>query len=155
MRLRKSPSSSVRREVGDPPVVAGGPLERGVAGAADVHRDRRGDRRVHLELGEVVEVAVVLDHLAGPHLAQHVELLVGPLAPLAERLLHEVELLLAPAHADAEGHPVARDGGGGADRLGHVEHVAHREHVHVGEEVEPLGGRGHRADRHPRVGPRA
>ena len=115
--------------------------------------DRRGRRRQHLERRHVEVLAVVLDDLARPELAHHLEHLVGALAPLGEGDAHGVELLLHPPHADAELDAVARQHRRGADLLGDVHRRAGREDVHGGEEPQPLGHAGEVGDRDPRVGP--
>ena len=90
-------------EVGDPAVVAGGAAQGVLGDPTHVDRDAVGRDRGHLELGEVDVLPVVLDPVASPELAQDLDHLVGPGAALAEGAAGEVELLLAPAHAHAQG----------------------------------------------------
>ncbi len=141
-------------EVGDPAVEARGAAQRGLRESAAVDRHRRRRRRQHAHAAEVVEAPGVLDVGAAPELAHHLDHLVGALAAGVEVLPRQLELFFAPAHADAERDAITRERRRGRDRLGREERIAQREHVDVGDEAQPRGDGGHRADRDPRVGPR-
>ncbi len=84
----------------------GGAPERHIGVAADVERHRLRRRRAHLQLVEVVELAVELDHATAEDQLDHLDHLVdtgstpgvGDSAPL--------EFLWSPADSDAECKPV-------------------------------------------------
>ena len=145
----------VERIVGAQPAVAdpGRPAQRHLGLSTDEDRHRLGRRRGHLQLVEVVELAVVLDHAAPPQGAQHLDLLLHPGTAPGEGLFELVELLSHPSGADAEEHPVARQVGGSADRLRHDEGVAGGQHVDVGGEPHALGDRRQGTGHDPDVGP--
>ncbi len=78
------------------------PAQRDGGVAAADERHRFGGRGLHLAFGDVVEVAVELDPAAAPERAQGDDHFVEALAAGGEVLSRQVELLLAPADADAE-----------------------------------------------------
>ena len=102
-----------------PAVIAGGPAQRDIGVPADQDRDRLGGRRRHLGLGDVVELAVVFEVLAGGQAADDVDALVHPLTALGERHPHQVVVLRPRAGADTEAQPVAEHRGQRAGLLGH------------------------------------
>ena len=133
---------------------ARGALQRHVGVAADIERHRLGRRRAHLQLVEVVELAVELDHAAGKHELDHLDHLVDALAPLRVWDAAPFEFLRRPADPDAEPEPV----------LGQVRHrphlacqqqrVAGTELHHVRVEPQFRRHRAHRACDDQRIGPR-
>ena len=139
-------------DVADPAVVAGGAPEGDLGQPPDEDRDAAG-RGVHLEARGLVELALELREAGLPQRLHQGDPLVGALPPCVEVLLEQLELLLAPADAQAEGDAPAGDHRGGAHHLGHRERVAHRGDVDAGEEADVRGHRGQGADQHPRVGP--
>jgi len=145
---RDSLGELVRAEdVRDPAVAdAAHPPQRRVAAAADEDRHVVGVRGAHPQSREVVVLPMVFDHLARPQLAHHFDHLLAASRTLREGLAGEIELLLHPAHADAQADASPREHGGGADRLGGEEGVAHGQHVDAGVEVDPRGDRRHGAD---------
>ena len=104
--------------------------------------------------GHVVVGAVVLDPAALPEGAQGDDHFVEALAPGGEVLAGLVELLLAPADADAEADPVVGEHGGRADRLGHRDQVAGRGDVDAGGEEQVFGDGGQGGNDAHRIGPR-
>src|SRR5690606_15540958 len=104
---------------GPDPAVAepGGATQRCVARAADPDRRRRRRGGAHLECAEVEEAPAVLDHRAGPRLAQHLDRLVVAAAARREVDAERVVLLADPARAGAERDASAREQRSGPDLL--------------------------------------
>ena len=136
-RARGRAASSSRVDVADPPVVTSGPAERDLGQPADVDRDRRGGGGVHHHPRRGVELTLELGPARLPERLHQRQALVGTPAAGVEVLAEQVELLAAPADADAQRDPVARQHGRGADRLGDLERAAQRGHVDAGEEPHP------------------
>ena len=134
-----------------PAVVAGGAPQRGVGVAADEDGHRLGRRGRHLGLREVVELAVVLEVVAGRETPDDVDALVHPLAALGERDAHDLVVLRPRAGADAEGEPVVEHRGQRAGLLGHQGGRADRQLEHEDVEVQLRGHRGQRPDQRERL----
>ena len=98
---------------------ANGALECHLRVAADVERHRLAWRRTHLQLLEVVELAVEVDHSACEDELDHLDHLVHPLAALSVRLATPLEFLRCPTDSDAEAEPVIRQVRDGAHLARH------------------------------------
>ena len=124
--------------VTDPAVVPGGPGEGDLGEPADVDRDRRGRASAPSPSAARRRTSPWNSVQPGCHSSF---IRASPssvrLPRVRKLLLEQLELLLAPADADAEGDPVAGDHRGGADRLGDLEGAAERRHVDGGEEAQP------------------
>ena len=93
----------------DPAVAAHrGPAQRRLGVAADEERQRPARDRALLDAGDVVDLAVVLEPVAGEQAADDVHALVGPLAPPLERHVAHLVVLRPRAGADAQREPVVR-----------------------------------------------
>ena len=78
---------------------ARGALQRHLGVAADIERHRLGRRRAHLQLVEVVELAVELDHAAGEDELDHLDHLVDALAALGVRLRRTTRIPQVPSRS--------------------------------------------------------
>src|SRR5829696_291416 len=110
--------------------------------------------RLERDGGDVVVLAVPLDPAAFPQCAQRWNHLVEPLAAVGEVLTLQVELLLHPTGAGAEGDPTAGEHRSSGHVLGDLKDRTVTGDVDVRRELQALGDARHRADHHPRIGPR-
>src|SRR5207248_3200615 len=92
----------VERAAGSHPTVpdAGGATEVGVGVSADEHRDRLGGDGLHLDGGEVVELAVVLEVAAAGEAAHDLDALVESAAAPFPGQLHDLVVVGPGAGAD-------------------------------------------------------
>ena len=77
-----------------------------------------------------------------PERVQHLEVLVGALAPALPGHVERLELLLEPADADAEVDPAAREPVERRDLLGHVDRVALGQEQHGRAQADGAGAGG-------------
>ena len=123
---------------------AAGAAGGGLGVAADVDREvGLGGAGAGVGVGERGELAVVRRLALVPELAEHGDVVVGPLAALGERDADGVELLLEPADADAELDPSLGEVVEGGDLLGDEDRVALREDQDAGAEADRAGGGRH------------
>src|SRR5699024_7521115 len=121
--------------------------------AADVERHGLGRGRAHLQLAEVEELAVVLDHAARADAPQDLDRLVDALAAAGVRHPAPLELLRQPADAETEAEPIPGQRGDRADLAGQQHRMTRAELEYGSVEADTPGGRGHRRCGDQRVGP--
>ena len=135
-------------EVGQPAVTElRGPADRGLRDAADPDRDRPLHRqRVDAAVLDAVEGAFIGDEIGGPEFAQHVDLLVRPLAAIGEDLAAGLELLRLDADTDPEAEPPAGQHVDLRRLLGDQRGAAHRQDKDTGHQLDPAGDGGEIAE---------
>jgi hypothetical protein len=143
------------RRVGRPAVEAGGPAERPRAVPADPDRHlllRRARRERH-SVDHVV-APVVIDPIARPEPAEHLQALVQLIRPRAcvGVLAEGGELRGNPADPGAEHHAAAAEHVEGRDLVGKDVRPPPRNRRDVGAEQERAGPRRDGGERHPGIG---
>ena len=116
--------------------------QRGRSRAADPERDRPGRGGAADPTVDVVELAVVSDLLAAPERAHQRQLLVDARAAPLERGGQHLELLAAPADADAEDEAPPGEHIERGDDLRVEDGIAHRQDHHRRADLDALGDRG-------------
>ena len=126
-----------------PAVGAGRAAQRRVGVAADQDRNRLRRSGSHLRLGNVIELAVEFEVVAGGQPADDLDALVNSLAALGERDTHQLVVLGPRAGADAEPHPVADQR---RQRTGLLGHQRRRPDRQLEDEEVESQRRRHRAE---------
>ncbi|SKI53463.1 Uncharacterised protein [Mycobacteroides abscessus subsp. massiliense] len=123
-----------------PTVAPGRASQRRIGMAADEDRDGCCGRGAHLGLGNVVELTVELEVVAGGKSLDDLDALVHTLAALGEWHIHQLIVLGPGAGAHAQAKAVTRQRRDGRGLLGHQRRRADRQLEN--EDVEPQR-RGH------------
>ncbi len=129
------------------------PAQRHLRFAAAQDRHRRRRVRLEHQLWHLVVPPAPRHPAALPQRTQRRDHLVQPLAAAAEILSQQLEFLAHPAGADGQRHPAAGDHRCGRHLLGDLDERPGRGDVDGVGEPQPSGGRRHRADHDPRIGP--
>ena len=111
----------------------------------------RGRHRALLDARDVVDLAVVLEPVAGEEPPHDGDALVGPLAAPLERDVAHLVVLRPRAGAHAERQAVVRQHSGGRGLLGDEHRMAHGELEHRDHEADAVGDRAHRRDDRERL----
>ena len=114
--------------------------------AAEQDRRSARSRRWRRHLDAVVPERLTLEREppAGPRSSQDLDRLLGAGAALGSRRAEHPELLLAPAVADPQDQPAARELVDHGGVLGQPERVVQRREHHPGPELDPFGRGGER-----------
>ena len=129
-----------------------GALRRGPGVASDMDGDTAvGRLGVAADVGEGHELADVGGVVAGPERPEDLDVLVGAGAPPGEGDAEGVELLLQPAHTDAQLDPAARQVVEGGQLLGQDQRVAQGQDQDAGAEAQGLRGRGDKGQPQERI----
>src|SRR5215212_1275222 len=127
-----------------------GAADRTLRAAADPDLRLRRGVRLGRGVAEGPELSVEVA-LAAPQSAHEADALVGAAAAALERHAHEVELVLVPAHPDAEGEAAARQLLQRRDLLREMHRVVEWHQHDRRSEPDPLRPAGDPAQRHERV----
>ena len=108
-------------------------------------------QRIDAGVREAVPLALERDVGIGPQRLHHLDLFLGPLAPVVEILVEADELHLVPAHADAEPEAAAAEHVETGGLLGDQHRLALREDQHLGGEFDLFRAGGDETERHEGV----
>ena len=126
-------------------------LQRARRTTAEVERHGMRGRGAHDDTGKVEVFAVVLEHLALPGAAHHLEHLVHASAAGGEIHPVDVELLPHPSDPRAQDETALRERRQRGGLLRHLDGMAQRQHVDAADHLQTAGHRRHGGTATPHV----
>jgi hypothetical protein len=127
-------------------------LQRHVHVAAEPQRNfAAGRQRIDAGVLEAVPLALERNVGIGPQRFHHLDLFLGPLAPVVEILVEADELHLVPAHADAEPEAAVAEHVETGGLLGNQNRLTLRENQYLGGEFDLFRAGSDETERHEGV----